>query len=612
MAYEIRRVTALTDVRSGYVGVTLDDGSAAYALVGVVGEPAVGDEVVVDTTAIELGLGTGGAHVVHANLTQLRSGAPDARSPKPALGYRAITERDQVVVKARYLSEQVAVVASRTTDGELPLAGVRVLLCGLHSYAMAAVAVAHDVGAGFSYAPADTSDSGEGREPPALRRRVAYVMTDGGALPFAMSALASELVARDLLAATVSAGQSFGAGIEAVNVVDGVAAAKAQGIRRVVVAAGPGHVGTANRYGFSGLDLAGHAAVLTKLGATVALCVRASSTDGRDRHRGVSHHTRTLAGLLPKAATVVLPDVLSHGLSGAAGGAREVVVRPGDVAASLARHQLDVTSMGGRLVDDQLACACIGAAGRWLAQGEAAVGCNPAEALRRGQVADAGAEAEADVEQSAQQLAQQSAELAPDAGEPAAEQLDAEQPDAEQPQSSLRSRFARQVGEWALVIVLTLGLSLGLRAVVVGAFYIPSTSMEPALTLGTRVLMNRLAYISVSPQRGDVVVFGSPEAVGSYAPAELIKRVVAVAGDSVEGRGGHVYVNGARTVEPYLAEPASTSDFGPVRVPDDHVFMLGDNRRNSQDSRAFGPVPLEDVRGRAFARYWPPSNIGGL
>lgn len=589
-------------MRPGYRRVTLDGGEAAYALTDVVGEVTLGDEVVVETTAVDLGLGTGGAHIVHLNLTSLRAShvrASHVRAGQPrgaaSLRYLTPDERDRLVVKARYLSTQVGVLAERSTDDDLPLAGVRVLLCGIHSHAMAAVVAAHDVGAGFSYFPADTSDSGEAAEPPALRRRVAYVMTDAGALPFALSDLAAELVARDLAATTISAGQSFGAAIESVNVVDAVGAAKARGVRRVVLAPGPGHVGTASRYGFSGLELAGQAALLAKLGATVALCVRASSVDGRSRHHGISHHTLTLAGLLPEAVTVVLPAALELEFGAAAPGVRQVVAPSVDVASTLARHRLTVTSMGAPLADDPLACAAVGAAAHWLAVGETAVRNAQTVAQRRSEPVAA-----QPVEDERESTGQEPA------GEPADEPANGE------PRPRLRSRVARQVLEWTLVVVLTLGLSLGLRAVVVGAFYIPSSSMEPTLTLGTRVLMNRLSYVSVTPQRGEVVVFGSPESVGSYAPAELIKRVVAVGGDTVEGRDGQLYVNGERQIEPYVAEPASTSDFAPVLVPAEHVFVMGDNRRNSQDSRAFGPVSLDDVRGRAFVRYWPPSNLGGL
>ncbi len=628
MPYVIARVVAVTHRRPGYCRLTLGDRSVAHALTELVGEVSLGDEVVVETAAVELGLGTGGAHVVHLNLTRLRGGtrtpaaarwadAPGSRLA--ALRYLSAADRDRLVVKSRYLSSQVAVLTEPGTSDDLPLVGVRVLLCSLHSHALAAAAVAHDLGAGFGYSPADASDSGQSGEPLSLRRRVGYVMTDAGALPFALSDLASDLVERDLLALTVSAGQSFGAAVEAVNVVDAVAAAKARGIRRVVLAPGPGHVGTASRYGFSSLDLAGQATLLAKLGASVALCVRASSIDERHRHRGVSHHTLTLAGLLPEAGVVVVPDAPAHfdgelaqRLGAAAPGVALVAAAPADVAASFVRHQLDVSSMGVSLADDQLACACIGAAARWLAQGEAAArSISPSELASAEVAPEAAPEVEQQAESHPAPDADGDADVDVDGAAAGDTQVDGE-PSGEPAEPRFRSRFARQALEWTLVVVLTLALSLGLRAVVVGAFYIPSTSMEPTLTEGTRVLMNRLAYLSVSPQRGEVIVFGSPEAVGDYAPAELIKRVVGVAGDTVEGRGGHLYVNGARQVEPHLAEPLSTSDFPPVEVPVEHVFVMGDNRHNSQDSRAFGPVPLDDVRGRAFVRYWPPSNLGGL
>ena len=328
------------DVRPGLQRMKLSDGSEAYALTDFCGPVAVGDELFVNTSAVDLGLGTGGAHVVHTNLSAPYEGAGGVGR----------------VMKARYLAEQLPVDAyeEAASDGatalELPsLTGTRVVLCVLHSHALALAATVCD---------ATVSAPG-------------YVMTDGGALPFVLSDLAAACLERCVIATAVSAGQAFGAPIEAVTVASGVAALAQRQIDRVVVAPGPGHLGTASPLGFSALDLAGHAAVLDRLGAATALAARASSADERERHRGVSHHTRTVAALSPQRTVVPVPaDAVST--PDDAGwitslGERAVWSKPLAVADALARTDLAVTSMGRPLADDQQACDWLGAAAAWLA-----------------------------------------------------------------------------------------------------------------------------------------------------------------------------------------------------------------------------------------------------
>jgi signal peptidase I len=122
------------------------------------------------------------------------------------------------------------------------------------------------------------------------------------------------------------------------------------------------------------------------------------------------------------------------------------------------------------------------------------------------------------------------------------------------------------------------------------------------------------------PQRGDIVVFHPP-----FAGPVLIKRIIGLPGDEVSVSGGHLSINGSRLVEPYLrvvrGEPVPTEAFAngmpwslqrPYTVPAGSYFVMGDNRTDSGDSREFGPVPRAQLVGRAFARYWPPSRIGGV
>jgi signal peptidase I len=130
-------------------------------------------------------------------------------------------------------------------------------------------------------------------------------------------------------------------------------------------------------------------------------------------------------------------------------------------------------------------------------------------------------------------------------------------------------------------------------------------------------LANKLADGIGDLHRGDVIVFERlDEASASAADSDvkdLIKRVIGLPGDVVLARDGVVHVNGTRLDEPYLAEGTRTIKLDqPVTVPEGHVFVMGDNRGNSSDSRVFGPVPEENIVGRAFVRIWPPSRIGRL
>jgi signal peptidase I len=188
------------------------------------------------------------------------------------------------------------------------------------------------------------------------------------------------------------------------------------------------------------------------------------------------------------------------------------------------------------------------------------------------------------------------------------------------------------VVELAIVVALALAASLLVRYHVAQVFSIPSSSMEPQLQPGDRVLVARTAYRLHDPNRGDIVVFDAPsslpvdepllegvahdalESIGLREPGEdeLIKRVIALPGETISARDGQVVVDGHRLVEPYLPEDVTTDDFGPVEVPDGHVFVLGDNRGSSSDSRVIGPVAVDAIVGRAVARIWPPSRTAFL
>jgi signal peptidase I len=205
--------------------------------------------------------------------------------------------------------------------------------------------------------------------------------------------------------------------------------------------------------------------------------------------------------------------------------------------------------------------------------------------------------------------------------------------------SERRARGRPLWRELPVLLVIAFAIALLIKTFLLQAFYIPSASMEPTLLVGDRVLVEKVSYRFGEPQRGDVVVFekdlrlvGTPGGVGQErsplgrigdavrglfgfptgGEQDFIKRVIAVGGDTIEGRSGIVFLNGEALAEPYLPEGTQTSDFGPTTVPEGMIFVMGDNRGNSDDSRNFGPVPVDTVVGKAFLLIWPPSDFGTL
>lgn len=159
------------------------------------------------------------------------------------------------------------------------------------------------------------------------------------------------------------------------------------------------------------------------------------------------------------------------------------------------------------------------------------------------------------------------------------------------------------------------------------AFYIPSGSMEPTLKVHDRVLVNKLSYKVHSVHRGDIVVFDRPTCQSKDTPGwatcgesatikDLIKRVVALPGETISLRDGAVVVDGRRLTEGYVhgqtTEPICAFPRQSYKVPEGDVFVMGDNRHNSTDSRCFGPIPKSKIVGRAFIRVWPLGRIAFL
>jgi signal peptidase I len=174
-----------------------------------------------------------------------------------------------------------------------------------------------------------------------------------------------------------------------------------------------------------------------------------------------------------------------------------------------------------------------------------------------------------------------------------------------------RKRRLNSTMEWVIVIGAAVMVAVLLRTFVVQTFYIPSDSMVPTLQRNDRVVVNKLSYHMHAVHRGDIVVFTTPPGVNKSFK-DLVKRVIGLPGETVSAQHGKVFVNGRELTEPYLPKDVTTNDFGPVRVPPDSLWVMGDNRGDSEDSRVFHAIPERTVVGRVFVRIWPFSRIGLL
>lgn len=158
----------------------------------------------------------------------------------------------------------------------------------------------------------------------------------------------------------------------------------------------------------------------------------------------------------------------------------------------------------------------------------------------------------------------------------------------------------RVIRELVETVVIALVLALTIRTFVVETILVDGQSMETTFHDGERLLINKFIYYFRPPETGDVVVFRFPD----DPRRDFIKRVIARAGQTVEIRGGQVYVDGVPLHEPYVRGPWHY-DLRRTTIREDAIFVLGDNRNNSQDSRYFGQVPVKNVKGMAFLRFWP-------
>lgn len=164
-------------------------------------------------------------------------------------------------------------------------------------------------------------------------------------------------------------------------------------------------------------------------------------------------------------------------------------------------------------------------------------------------------------------------------------------------------------GKTAIIAVV---VAVVVRLFVAEPRFIPSNSMDPTLHVGDRLLIEKVSYRFHSPERGDIVVFEPPpqlQAVGYLPEQAFIKRIVGLPGDTVAVHAGQVYLNGDPVQEPYILE-APAYEMPPVTVPDGSLFVMGDNRNDSNDSHIWGFLPEANLIGRTVLRFWPPSDLG--
>ncbi|NLI91919.1 MAG: signal peptidase I [Peptococcaceae bacterium] len=163
--------------------------------------------------------------------------------------------------------------------------------------------------------------------------------------------------------------------------------------------------------------------------------------------------------------------------------------------------------------------------------------------------------------------------------------------------------------EWVIIIAVAFVLSIVIRNYVVDTRIVPTGSMLPTIQLQDRLIVDRLFYKYDTIKRGDIIVFEAPES--AQEDKDLVKRVIGLPGEKVEVKNGKVYIGDKALNEPYIM---ATPDYnyGPVTVPADSYFMLGDNRRASKDSHIWGFLPANKILGRVWIRYWPLDKFGSL
>lgn len=405
-------VLKIKEQREGLTEVTVEVAGQNYPAInfdGLTGPVNVGDKVLLNTTAVDLNLGTGGSHFVMANLSRptiegqpediqsedmqpdgIRAGyipleeitskevQPEGAEPVQPLGAELgadqlgnVKDKKGHIMKLRYTPNQLKVLAVEEEDSpyheslkeSYSLEGIPVVCCSLHSMLPPAAAAlkAYD-----------------------RNLKVIYVMTDGAALPLSLSRLVHTLKKEGLIDGTVTVGHAFGGDLEAVNVYSGLLAAKAVLKADVVIAAmGPGIVGTGTPFGFTGIEQAQLIHAVYSLGGFPIAVPRLGFADPRKRHRGLSHHSRTTLGkavLIPvhvafpvmeqEKREIILQQMKESGITSK----HRIVVDEGTAGlALLEEHSIRVTTMGRSSLEEPeyfLAASCAGTIAAKVCVGE--------------------------------------------------------------------------------------------------------------------------------------------------------------------------------------------------------------------------------------------------
>ncbi len=184
--------------------------------------------------------------------------------------------------------------------------------------------------------------------------------------------------------------------------------------------------------------------------------------------------------------------------------------------------------------------------------------------------------------------------------------------DIQQKEQAKKAIFWQKTRENVQIIAIALFLALFIRAFVAEPRYIPSDSMLPTLEVGDRLVVEKISYHFHPPAKGEIVVFEPPQQlqIQGYGKGQaFIKRVIGTPGETIQIQNGKVYLNNIPLKEDYIAEPPNYQ-MEAVRVPEDQLFVMGDNRNNSNDSHVWGFLPKQNIIGHACYRFWPFSRIG--
>lgn len=166
----------------------------------------------------------------------------------------------------------------------------------------------------------------------------------------------------------------------------------------------------------------------------------------------------------------------------------------------------------------------------------------------------------------------------------------------------MAEKLKQMFWDWGVPLLAAVVISFLVRTYVAEAREIPTGSMIPTIEIGDHILVDKILYKQGGLERGDIIVFRPPPKAGRKD--DFVKRIVGLPGDQVEIKDGIVYINGQALAETYVKNHSSEF-FGPVEIPAQSYFMMGDNRSNSLDSRFWGVVPAENIKGRAVIIYWP-------